>query len=116
MFAKETEQQHFSASGVHVDHETRRAARTVLPQWARGLGEMLLEMKEPAQALKQFEATLTKEPRRFRALYGAARAAQLSGNNEASRRYFGELLKVCGRADNPGRSEIVEAQRVTSQN
>jgi tetratricopeptide (TPR) repeat protein len=80
------------------------------------LGEMLLEMKKPAQALEQFEATLTKEPRRFRALYGAARAAQLSGNLEESQRYFGELLKVCGHADNPGRAEILEAQRAISQN
>ncbi len=40
------------------------------------LGEMLLEMNEPAQALVQFEATLKKEPRRFRSLYGAAHAAQ----------------------------------------
>jgi tetratricopeptide (TPR) repeat protein len=80
------------------------------------LGEMLLEMKKPAQALEQFEATLTKEPRRFRALYGAARAAQLSGNPGASQRYFGELLKVCGHADNPGRAEILEAQRAISQN
>jgi len=75
------------------------------------LGEMLLEMKEPTQALEQFEATLTKEPGRFRALYGAARAAQFSGNPEASQRYFGELLKVCGHADKPGRAEILEAQR-----
>lgn len=79
------------------------------------LGEMLLEMKEPAQALEQFEATLTKEPGRFRALYGAARAAHLSGNSRASQRYFGELLKVCGHADKPGRAEIVEAQRMIMQ-
>jgi tetratricopeptide (TPR) repeat protein len=80
------------------------------------LGEMLLEMKEPAPALEQFEATLTKEPGRFRALYGAARAAQLSGSPEASQTYFGELLKVCGHADKPGRAEILEAQRAISQN
>ena len=79
------------------------------------LGEMLLEMKEPAQALEQFEATLTKEPGRLRALYGAGRAAQLSGRREASQKYFGELLKVCGRADKPGRAEILEAQRAISQ-
>ena len=78
------------------------------------LGEMLLEMKEPDHALRQFEATLMKEPRRFRALYGAARAGKLSGNHEASRRYFGELLKVCGHADKPGRPEILEAQQVIS--
>ena len=79
------------------------------------LGEMLLEMKKPAQALEQFEATLTKEPGRLRALYGAGRAAQLSGRREASQKYFGELLKVCGRADKPGRAEILEAQRAISQ-
>ena len=43
------------------------------------LGEMLLEMHEPAQALPAFEATLQKEPNRFRALAGAARAARASG-------------------------------------
>jgi tetratricopeptide (TPR) repeat protein len=79
------------------------------------LGEMFLEMKEPSQALQQFEATLTKEPGRFRALYGAARAAHLSGSREASEKHFGELLKVCGRADKPGRAEILEAQRALSQ-
>jgi hypothetical protein len=79
------------------------------------LGEMFLEMKEPSQALEQFEATLTKEPGRFRALYGAARAAHLSGSREASEKHFGELLKVCGGADKPGRAEILEAQRALSQ-
>jgi tetratricopeptide (TPR) repeat protein len=80
------------------------------------LGEMLLEMNQPAQALEQFEATLKKEPGRFRALYGAAHAAQLSGNRDASQRYFRELLNVCGHADKPGRSELIEAQRAILQN
>ena len=80
------------------------------------LGEMLLEMHEPAPALEQFEATLTKEPGRFRALYGAARAAQLSGSRERSQRYFRELLKVCEHADNPGRTEILEAKTEISNN
>jgi hypothetical protein len=80
------------------------------------LGEMLLEINEPAQALEQFEATLNKEPNRFRALYGAARAAQLSGNREASRRYFSDLLKTCERADKPGRSELLEATKAVLGN
>jgi hypothetical protein len=33
------------------------------------LGEMLLEMNEPAQALERFEATLMEEPGCFHALY-----------------------------------------------
>jgi predicted nucleic acid-binding Zn ribbon protein len=79
------------------------------------LGEMLLEMNEPAQALEQFEATLKREPGRFRSLSGAARAAQLSGN-PASQRYFRELLMVCERGDKPGRAEILEAKKAISQN
>jgi hypothetical protein len=78
------------------------------------LGEMLLEMKEPTQALEQFEATLKKEPERFRALYGAAHAAQLSGDSDASQRYFRELLKVCVHSDRPGRLELTEARSQTA--
>ena len=73
------------------------------------LGEMLLQMNLPGQALEQFETTLKREPNRFRALYGAARAAKLKGDREASRRYFRELLKVCEHADKPGRKELTEA-------
>jgi len=79
------------------------------------LGEMLLEMNEPAQALEQFEATLKKEPGRFRALYGAAHAAQLRGDRETSRKYFRELLKVCEHTDKPGRKELAEAMGVVSR-
>src|SRR5262249_47234026 len=80
------------------------------------LGEMLLELNQPREALEQFEATLKKEPNRFRALYGAAHASQLSGNREASRKYFADLLKLCERADKPARPEISEASKVVGGN
>ena len=48
------------------------------------LGEMLLQLNRPAEALVAFEATMKKEPNRFRALYGAARAAD--GGRTARRR------------------------------
>ncbi len=100
-------------SAAELEDATEKSAVTPGPLApARELlGEMLLERKEPAQALEQFKATLTKEPGRFRALYGAAHAAQLSGSPEASQRYFGELLKVCERADKPGRADLLEGQR-----
>jgi tetratricopeptide (TPR) repeat protein len=80
------------------------------------LGEMFLQMNEPAPALEQFEATLRKDPGRFRALYGAARAARLSGDHDASQKYFLELLTVGTRADKPGRAELLEAQRAVLRN
>jgi hypothetical protein len=75
------------------------------------LGEMLLEVNEPAKALEQFEGTLQKEPRRFRSLYGAAHAAQLSGRHDTSQSYFRELLRVCAHSDKPARPELQEAAR-----
>ena len=80
------------------------------------LGEILLEMNKPAEALEQFEATLKNEPGRFRSLYGAAHAAQLSGSRNTSEGYFRELLKVCARADKAGRPEVQEAQRAILTN
>jgi hypothetical protein len=74
------------------------------------LGEMFLETNDPAKALDQFEATLKKEPRRFRSLYGAAHAAQLIGSPNTSQRYFRELVEVCANTDTPGRPELKEAR------
>ena len=79
------------------------------------LGEMLLEIKQPTQALLQFEATLKREPNRFRTLYGAALAAQLKGDGESSRAYFRALLKVCEHADKPGRKELAQAMEGSQQ-
>ena len=75
------------------------------------LGEMLLLLKQPAAARTEFEATLKKEPNRFRALYGAAQAASLAGDRAAAQRYYDRLLKICERADRPGRAELVAARK-----
>jgi len=105
-------------SAAELEDRTEKSALTPGPLApARELlGEMLLQMNEPALALEQFEATLKNEPGRFRALDGAAHAAQLSGNREKSQKYFRELLKVCSEADKPRRSELAEAERAISQN
>ncbi len=74
------------------------------------LGDLLLELKRPAEALVKYETTLKKEPNRFRSLYGAAQAASSSGNSAAARRYYQELVKICGKADTPARRELAEAR------
>jgi hypothetical protein len=77
------------------------------------LGEMLLESKQPGKALKEFEATLTKEPNRFRSLYGAAQAAKQASDRQTAHAYFLKLLDIAERADKPGRLELAEARRET---
>jgi tetratricopeptide (TPR) repeat protein len=78
------------------------------------LGDMLLEAGQPGLALREFEATLQKEPDRYRALAGAARAAAQAGDRATATKHYGRLLKVCARADDPGRTELVEARRFTA--
>lgn len=77
------------------------------------LGEMLLETKEPGQALVEFESTLRKEPGRFRALLGAARAATQAGDGAKASQYYAQLSKTCERADQPGRLELAEVRHAT---
>jgi hypothetical protein len=75
------------------------------------LGEMLLQLNDPAAALKEFDATLKKEPTRFRAIAGAQKAATAAGGGAAARKYSALLLKICARADKPGRPELLAARQ-----
>jgi hypothetical protein len=78
------------------------------------LGEMLIELGRPADALKEFEATMAKEPNRFRGVYGAARAAEAAGDRQKAKTYFAKLTEICERADKPGRPELQEARKSRS--
>jgi hypothetical protein len=69
----------------------------------------------PADALTAFEATLEKEPNRFRTLSGAAKSASLAGNRQKARAHSALLLKICERADNPERPELREARRLVQR-
>jgi len=72
------------------------------------LGELLLDLEQPRQALAAFEQSLTNDPNRFRALYGAGHAAHLSGERGKTDKYFEQLLAQVGAA--AGRSEIEQAR------
>jgi hypothetical protein len=74
------------------------------------LGEMLLGNGDAPAALKEFEATMKKEPNRFRAVAGAARAAAAAGQRARAAGYYAELLKICSRADAGARPELAEAR------
>jgi len=63
------------------------------------LGDMLLELNRPAEALKEFETSQTREPDRFRGLYGAAQAAAQSGDIAKAKRYFARLVDMAGQGD-----------------
>ncbi|HYF09475.1 MAG TPA: tetratricopeptide repeat protein [Acetobacteraceae bacterium] len=77
--------------------------------------EALLEAGQAAAALAEFEAVQRTEPRRLRAIAGAARAAEALGNRDEARRLHASLLDVAGNGD-PSRPEIVAARAYLGRN
>ena len=75
-------------------------------------GRDLLQLKRPAEALAAFETTLQREPNRFRAIYGAARAADATGDRQKARVFYEHLVQITKGADLPGRRELVEARKM----
>jgi hypothetical protein len=75
------------------------------------LGDMLLAMKRPTDALKELEAVMKKEPNRFRTLYLAARAASAEGDAGRARQYFRQLSELCVKGDADVRPELAEARK-----
>ncbi len=63
------------------------------------LGEMLLDLNQPGQALVEFQASAAREPNRLNGLFGAARAAELSGNTALANTLYTQLVALCARAD-----------------
>ena len=55
------------------------------------LGSLLLEAGQSKEAQREFEAALKIYPGRFRGLYGAAQAAEQSGDKENASRYYAKL-------------------------
>ena len=96
------------ASVKHVAMENR------LYPFRELLGELLLETGQPAAALNEFETALKQTPNRFRAFWGAARAADGAGDRQKAAVYFGRLVNLASDADTE-RQEIVIARTYTRQ-
>jgi tetratricopeptide (TPR) repeat protein len=73
------------------------------------LGELLLEMGQPSEALKEFETALRQTPNRYRALLGMARAANGAGDLQRAVAYYGKLAELARNADTE-RPETREAK------
>ena len=74
------------------------------------LGYMLLEVNQPKPALAEFEQSLKASPNRLRGLYGAGRAAQLSGDAATARARYRQLMQLTRNAEGE-RLEVVEAKK-----
>jgi predicted Zn-dependent protease len=78
------------------------------------LADMLLQLKRPADALKEFESVQVREPERFRSYYGAGQAAAQSGDRAKAKRYYGKLVEMAGQGS--ARPEIAQARTFLAAN
>ena len=72
------------------------------------LGDMLLELKRPAEALKEYEASQLREPNRLRGYYGAGTAAAQAGERAKARQHFTRLVELAGKGE--PRAEVAAAR------
>jgi tetratricopeptide (TPR) repeat protein len=98
---------HFMSESARLEDLTEKHPVTpgeVLPA-RQLLGDLLMEMNQPARALQEYESDLKKHPNRFNGLLGAGLAAEKTGNHELARKYYSEL-KDMATTVNSGRPEL----------
>jgi tetratricopeptide (TPR) repeat protein len=78
------------------------------------LGDMLLVLDQPEEALEAYEINLKGHPNRFNGIYGAAIAAKQSGNREKATLYFKQLIELT-KNSNSNRPELSQAKTYIKQ-
>jgi hypothetical protein len=76
------------------------------------LGDMLMEDGQAGPALAEYEASMKNARERLRGFYGAARAADASGDK--ARSYYAGLVRLTGAAD-ADRDEIRTAKMALAE-
>jgi tetratricopeptide (TPR) repeat protein len=71
------------------------------------VGDLLMELHHPAQALVEYESALKMSPNRFNDLYGAAVAAQMAGDSIKAKSYYSKLRENC-----PSTADRAELQKM----
>jgi hypothetical protein len=79
------------------------------------LADMLLQLNKPAEALEAYESDLKKHVNRFNGLYGAASAAEKSGDLKKTRYYYQQLIANANSA-NSSRPELEVARLFLKDN
>ena len=72
------------------------------------LGDLLLELGKPSEALAEYETSLKSAPNRFHGIAGAWKAARSAGDVSKAADYRARLLALASRADTT-RPELAEA-------
>jgi tetratricopeptide (TPR) repeat protein len=76
----------------------------LLPPY-EALGDLLLDLDRPGEALEAYRASSEVWPGRFNTLLGAARAATAAGDEATAREYYAKLVEMAAGSDRPAVNE-----------
>jgi tetratricopeptide (TPR) repeat protein len=91
-----------------ADREDEKGLDSVTMPAREMLGDLMMELKKPADAIAAYKVVLAEAPNRFDALLGAAHASQVAGDTRSARDYYSQLLKIADPAAD--RSELKEVK------
>ena len=77
------------------------------------LGDLLMEQKQPVEALAAYTRSMQLYPKRFNGLLGAARAARAIGDESVALTFYRELLEVA--TGGTRRADLKEAEDYVAQ-
>jgi tetratricopeptide (TPR) repeat protein len=83
---------------TELEGSTPKHAVTPAPTLPAGelLGDLLLEQKQPTEALAAYRQSLRLYPKRFNTLLGAARAARATRDDVSAEAFYRVLLEIAG--------------------
>ncbi len=105
------------AAAADAEDKTEKAAVTpgeVLPA-KELLGDMLMQLNKPAEALVAYEADLAKHANRFNGLYGAGFASEKMGNFAKATQYYKRLISIAA-PSTANRPELEKAKLYLDRN
>jgi hypothetical protein len=80
------------------------------------LADMLVEIKQPENALVEYEKSMKIDPNRFNGLAGAAHAAEVAHQAAKANTYYSQLLKNCDDGKHSERPELRNAKTLVAKN
>jgi hypothetical protein len=102
-----------------ADHEDATGKHAVTPgsliPQRELLGDLLLELDRPNEALVEFESSFITTPNRFNGIAGAALAAERSGDRGKARKYYSALLDLT-RSGGSSRPQVEQARTFLARN
>jgi len=75
------------------------------------LGDLMMQSGKPADALREYEAVIAREPNRLGPTAGAAQAAQKVGDAKKAAYYAARVVELTAAADT-ARPEFAQAKRI----